>query len=167
MLDHLAPIGLAAALGTALVVDLRLDRPGYGAELTVADLLRDGVRRSHLGPTRRGVAVLGAADVPADEVCELVGHLEQGWPGVVVRTGWPAPVFPMVEVHPVFPAGPWPAVPHPAVFQRVLPGHRPDVDGVLLPRLSRGCVAAMLAGRVHPRWRWIRAWRAVWERTWD
>lgn len=54
VLHHLAPIGLAAAAGTALVVDLDLDRPSYPGRLTLSDLLTDGPRRADLVPTRRG-----------------------------------------------------------------------------------------------------------------
>ena len=63
VLDHIAPIGLAASAGTALVVDLRPDRPGYGARMTVADLVADGVRRVDLSPDRVGVAVLGSSGI--------------------------------------------------------------------------------------------------------
>lgn len=166
LLDHLAPIGLAASAGTALVVDTRLDRPGYGAELTIGDLVRDGLRRVDLAPTRPGVAVLGAADVPDDEVYRLVCDLAEGWPAVVLRTVATTAPFPSVVVRPLH--GIWPVSDGPAVYQRLgrLGPATKDVDGLVLPPLRRGQVSAMLAGRIERRWRWVRAWSEVWECPW-
>lgn len=163
LLHHLSGIGLAACRGTALLVDLDRDAPAYPGRVTIADLLRDGVRRPHLAPDRKGVAVLGHGGVDIDEALELIGVLAEGWPAVVIRAGSTPLPFPLVPVTPVFPAG-WERLDG-AVHQPVLPFR--SRDGIELPPLRRTQVRAMLAGRVRPRWRWVRAWSVVWELPWD
>jgi hypothetical protein len=56
VLSTVAPIGLAAAVGTALVVDLTHTRSIGGR--TLADLVSDGPRLAELSPGRPGIAFL-------------------------------------------------------------------------------------------------------------
>ena len=57
VLGAVAPLGLAAAAGTALVVDLDPGGPRYPGPATLADLVADGPRRGDLSPSRRGVSI--------------------------------------------------------------------------------------------------------------
>lgn len=166
LLHHLAPIGVAASRETALLVDLDEKAPGYPGRLTVADLVREGVRRSDLGPARKGVAVLGRGSAELDQVMELVDALVAGWPAVVIRAGSAEIPHPVIPVTPVFPAT-WDFVDEAAVTQPVAPWAKGVGDpSIRLPVLRRGQVAAMLGGRVSPRWRWVKAWRPVWDHPW-
>jgi hypothetical protein len=167
LLHHIAAIGLAACRGTALLVDLDAAAPSYPGRLTVADLVRDGVRRSDLAPAKRGVAVLGRGGADIDRAVELVDALAEGWPAVAVRVGDDPVPFPVVPVSPVFPAH-WERHLEGTVAQSVIRGRRRDGgEAVVLPPLSRSQVRAMLAGNVRPRWRWVRAWSPVWDMSWD
>jgi hypothetical protein len=164
LLHHLAGIGLAACRGTALLVDLDPTAPAYPGRLTIADLVRDGLRRSDLAPAKEGVAVLGNGGADAEAAVELVAALSEGWPAVVVRAGTSPLPIPVVPVSPVFPAE-WEQPTSPMVRQQILPSRR-RADQLMLPPLRRSQVRAMLAGRVRPSWRWVAAWTPVWETTW-
>jgi len=166
LLHHLAPIGLAAARQTALLVDLDPSSPAYPGRLTVADLVAEGVRRTDLGPVRKGVAVLGHGGIDLAQGLELVKTLSAGWPAVVIRSGSEPIPYPVIPVAPEFPAV-WRQEQNIGVFQPVSRWSRPDGAAVRLPSLRRGQVAAMLDGRVRSGWRWVRAWRPVWEMAWD
>lgn len=166
VLHHITPLGLAAALPTALVVDLDPDAPSYPAR-SLADLLDDGVRGSDLRPSRRGVAVVANGDVDPADAEGLVTTLAEGWPALVVRiapgarSAWPA-----LEVKPMLPGPLAPRVSGPAAYQRLHPGTPLPGPGLGLPPLSRAVAHSLLMGRVEPRWRWVRAWRRAWELPW-
>lgn len=164
LLHHLAPIGLAASVPTALVLDLDGSLPAYPGTVTAADLLRDGLRRMHLGPQRRGVSVLPHGGAGHGELLGLVEALAPGWPAVVVRVGVDPVPFPVVPVSVLVP-GTRP-VHGPAVYQALLRPVRAAVDGVVLPPLRRAQVSALLAGHLRARWRWVQSWAPVWERRW-
>lgn len=164
LLHHLSGIGLAACRGTALLVDLDPRAPAYPGRLTIADLVRDGLRRSDLAPGKEGVAVLGNGGADPEAALELVAALSDGWPAVVVRAGVDPLPIPVVPVAPVFPAQ-WDESPWPVVRQQLLPSRRRP-DRLVLPPLRRSQVRAMLDGRVRPSWRWVAAWAPVWETTW-
>ena len=71
LLGALAPLGLALAAGTALVVDLDPLGPHYPGTTSLADLVAEGPRQADLKPAHRGVAVLrngGVAPAAAAEV---------------------------------------------------------------------------------------------------
>ncbi len=166
LLHHIAPIGLAASRETALLVDLDAASPAYPGRLTISDLLNDGVRRSDLGPMGRGVAVLNHGGADHTESLHLIGALSSGWPAIVVRAGADSIPYPVVHAVPEFPAD-WGDGPEAHVLQPVTrwSGGRSEV--IRLPPLRRAQVTAMLAGRVRRRWKWVRAWSAVWELAWD
>lgn len=168
VLHHVAPVGLAAAAGTAVVVDLDPAAPGYPGNTTVASLLEDGPRRTHLVPVRRGVAVFSSGGVTYREAKDLLETLVEGWPAAVLRVG-PGETEVPVPVVPVIPLLPEPLTPRTesaAVYQAVRRGSRPPGPGLVLPPLGRGVLVSILAGRVEPRWRWIRAWTRVWGLPW-
>jgi hypothetical protein len=54
ILGAVAPLALAAAAGTALVVDLDPGGPRYPGAATLAGLVADGPRRSDLEPDAKG-----------------------------------------------------------------------------------------------------------------
>ena len=171
VLGALAPLGLAASAGTALVIDLDPLGPRYPGAPSLADLVREGPRRADLSPARRGVAVLRNGGVGPASAAEVVSALLAGWERVVLRLPpRPAPVGPGTPVVPVrllIPGGLFAPAGGPAVYQSTravlsLPG-----PGVRLPVPSPGTVAGLLKGRLPVLGdRWVRAWRPVWEAPW-
>lgn len=164
VLSAVAPIGLAAAAGTALIVDLvstvRVGR-------TLADLLADGPTLDELSPGRRGIAMLPGGKVDLEQGAELIGRLGEHWPALVIRTSGPGPQFPGVPVIPLFP-GRLSIVPIPpaGVWQPLSGGSEPPGPGPVLPRLRSGLVRKLLAGQLPHRSRWIESWRRIWEMPW-
>lgn len=172
VLGALAPLGLAIAGGTALVVDLDPLGPRYPGTRSLADLVSEGPRRADLSPTRRGVAVLRNGGVSAEAAAEVLSALAVGWEKVVLRLP-PRPVPeaagpPVVPVHLLLPGGLFPRHPGAAVYQSTramlpLPG-----PGRRLPVPSASTVAGLLRGRLPVTGdRWVRAWRPVWEAPWE
>lgn len=166
LLSAIAPLGLALAAGTALVVDLDPDGPPYPAARSLADLVAEGPRRAELMPDRSGLAVLPNGGVPASEAIDLVELLSRSWPRVVVRTGAEAVPFPVVPVRPLWPGFLTPAGSRAAVWQRVAEADDPPGPGPVLPPPGRRVVNALLHGRRPFRSRWVQAWRRVWELPW-
>lgn len=168
MLGALAPLGLGAAAGTALVVDLDPAGPHYPGDGSLAGLVEEGPRRADLSPARSGLAVLRNGGVEPSEAGQVLTALMEGWPAVVLRLpGAPsAEREPDLVVHPLIPGGLFPAIaPVPAIYQDL--GFRIPAPGPRLPVLSRGTAAALLAGTIPARSRWVRAWRAIWEGKWE
>jgi hypothetical protein len=169
VLGAVAPLALAAAAGTALVVDLDPAGPLYPGDGSLADLVAEGPTRRHLEPVRRGVAVLRNGGIESEAAAEVLHALVAGWPAVVFRL--PAhdrPAGPgVVPVRPLVPGGVIRTVEHPSVYQSAgwrVPQPGP---GLVLPRPPAAVVRSLLEG-VRPRPnRWIRAWRAVWEMPWQ
>lgn len=167
LLAAIAPLGLAAGAGTALVVDLDPDGPPYPGDRTLAELVADGPRRSELTPGRDGVAVVRNGGVASTAGMELVRALADGWPAVVVRVGAdPVPV-PVIPVRPLWPGWMAPDGDRPAVWQSVAGSGDPPGPGPILPPPGRSVVTALLGGRFPPRSRWVRAWKQVWELPWQ
>ena len=168
MLGALAPLGLGAAAGTALVVDLDPDGPHYPGEGSLADLVAEGPRRADLSPTRSGLAVLRNGGVDPAAAAPVLEALIEGWPAVVLRLpgSRPGGREPDIMVRPLVPGSLFPpASPGSAVYQDL--GFRIPAPGPRLPVLSRGTAAALLAGSIPRRSRWVRAWRSVWEGAWE
>lgn len=164
ILSTVAPIGLAAAAGTALIVDLV--STGRGAR-TLADLVVEGPILDELSPGRRGIALLPGGKVDLDQGVELIDRLGDHWPAVVVRTSGPGLQFPSVPVIPLFPGRlSIVQVPPAGVWQPVSGGSEPPGPGPVLPRLRSGLVRRMLAGQLPHRSRWIDSWRRIWEMPW-
>ncbi len=161
ILGRLAPIGMGAAAGTCLVVDLA-DRIGYrGAATTLGALRTSGFHRSHLQPGREGVAIVSRGDLAIDEALDVTSELVRRWPATVIRM--PAldvasPRRPIV-VRPFLPELEAES-PERVVWQRLSLGQQPP--GPSLPPISRGRAQQILRGAVSSRWRWVRSWAQIW-----
>jgi hypothetical protein len=171
LLGALAPLGLALAAGTALVVDLDPLGPHYPGSASLAGLVAEGPRRADLSPARRGVAVLRNGGVSPAAAAEVVAALAAGWDRVVLRLPpRPAPLPGGIAVVPVrllVPGGLFPHDGTPAVYQATRAAQRLPGPGLRLPRPGPGTVAALLEGRRPAAGdRWVRAWRPVWEAPW-
>ncbi len=168
LLSAVAPLGLAAAAGTALVVDLDPNGPAYPGAGSLADLLDRGPRKADLAPGRRGVAVLRNGGVESEAATDVLSALVAGWPNVVLRS--PAVTAPVpVPVVPVWPLLPGALAARPAgaaVYQRTGFAGRPAGPGPVLPKPSASVVGALLHGMVPASSRWIRSWREVWSLPW-
>jgi hypothetical protein len=165
VLGAVAPLGLAAAAGTALVVDLDPGGPNYPGAATLADLVADGPRRGDLSPSRRGVAVLANGGIDPEEAAWLLDALVEGWPSVVLRL--PAGHDGSVGAIPVIPLVPgdlFAEYGSRAVYQQSGWRVEAPASSVVLPRPRRSTIGMLLSGAAPPRWdRWISAWRPLWE----
>lgn len=168
VLGTVAPLALAAAAGTALVVDVDSDGPGYPGTGSLAQLVDSGPRLADLRPARSGVAVLRNGGVALEDAAEVIAALVAGWPNVVFRTPRQRslPDVPTVPVMPLLPGRMTRRHERAAVYQQV--GWHEQAPGpiVTLPTPSRGTVSALLEGRMPSRSRWVQAWRQVWELPW-
>lgn len=168
VLGIVAPLALAASIGTALVVDLDHDGPRYPGSGSLADLVEQGPRLDDLRPTRTGVAVLRNGGINAADAGEVISALVIGWPNVVLRlsrmaTGLSMPLVPVV---PLLPGGMTPRSERPAVYQQLGWHEKAPGPALTMPTPARSAVAALLEGRVPARSRWIRAWREAWSTPW-
>lgn len=162
VLSAIAPLGLGAAAGTALVVDADPDGPRFPGAGSLAALVASGPRRADLGPTQAGLAVLRNGGVGLDEAAEVLAALAAGWPRLVVRhAGSGPPAGPSVAVVADLPGTLARRVSGPTVIQRCARGSSLDGD-VHLPRPSSRLVRSLLEGRLPGPSRWIRAWKPVW-----
>ena len=171
LLGALAPLGLALAAGTALVVDLDPLGPSYPGSSSLASLVAEGPRKADLRPSRRGVAVLRNGGVSPAAAAEVVAALVAGWERVVLRLPpRPAPApgaVPVVPVRLLLPGGLFPHDASPAVDQATRAPMRLPGPGLRLPRPGPGTVDALLGGRRPAAGdRWVRSWRPVWEAPW-
>ncbi|MFZ0013233.1 MAG: hypothetical protein WAL25_03865 [Acidimicrobiia bacterium] len=166
VLSLVAPIGLAASVGTGLVVDLGPARPEPGAR-TLRDLNSEGPSLAEMSPGRTGVAFLAGGGISAVDAAEIIERLAGRWPVVSVRvvdsSDWPFPVVPVVPLYP----GRLLASHEPrGVWQPVGNGATPPGPGPVLPRLRPAITRRLLAGQLPRRSRWVGAWRQVWEMPW-
>ncbi len=167
LLSYLAPLGLAAAAGTALVVDLDPSGPVPQGSGSLAELISSGPRREDLRPAARGVVLLPNGGVDREASAPVVAALLEGWPAVVfsspVDDAAYAPIVPVIPLYP----GPFsPSFSRFAVFQRTGFEVERPARGIVLPRPSNATVGRMLRGEMPGRSRWVSAWRAVWEHPW-
>jgi len=168
VLGIVAPLALAAAANTALVVDLDRNGPRYPGSGSLAELVKDGPRRADLRPSRRGVAVLRNGDIAAADAAEVIAALIAGWPNVVLRLPSAATEVsvPFVPVVPLLPGGMTKRCHRPAAYQQIgWHEHAPGPE-LVIPTPSRNTVRAFLEGRMPTASRWVRAWRQVWETSW-
>ena len=165
VLSVLGPLGLAASLGTALVVDLSSDlQIGHGR--TLADIDSEGPRLEELSPGRSGVAVIASGALDVIRAAELIADLGTRWPALVVRvngTPWDGPTVPLVPLYPGWLESTGEGA---SVWQPTGPSSKPRGPGPVLPRLKQGLARGMLAGQLPARSRWIRAWSSVWDMPW-
>jgi hypothetical protein len=160
VLHRIGPFGLAAAAGTALVVDIDPNAAAMPGP-SLADLLRDGATAEHLHSGRLGVAVVANGGVEESAAEELLPALMAGWPAVVLRV---PPGSLSIPVLPLDPPEIRPARAFRAVWQASNHGSR--APGIVLPPLGRAALRSLCRGVVEPRSRWVRAWAPVWETTW-
>jgi len=169
VLSALAPLGLAASVPTALMIDLDPDGPRYPGDPSLAQLVAHGPTAADLHPARSGLAVLRNGGISLDEADQVVDALAEGWPNVVLRLSEHSsarPYVPIVPVVPLFPgllSIPWE---QPAVFQHTGFPVPPPAPGPVLPRPSRRTIGGLLEGRVDQHSRWIKSWGQVWELPW-
>ncbi len=168
VLGTVAPLALAAAAGTALVIDLDPAGPRYRGDATLAGLVADGPTRGDLSPSRRGVAVLPNGGVAPDEAEEILHALVAGWPAVVMRLPSRHPGGDgAIPILPLVPGATVRRPPGPAVYQRSAWRVEVPVGAVVLPRPGAATIGALLAGKMPGRRdRWIRSWGRVWEQPW-
>lgn len=165
LLSVVAPLGLAAAAGTALVID-HTGGLAVSTGRTLADLVEDGPRLDELGPGRSGVAVLASGPVDIASSTPLIERMASRWPAIVVRVPDENGPHATVPVHPLYPGWLAPTGEAAAVWQPVSGGPRPPGPGPVLPRLRSGTVRRLLAGQLLTRSRWVRAWHRVWGMPW-
>ena len=169
LLSAVAPLGLAAAAGTALMVDLDPHGPDYPGGASLAELVAEAPRRADLVPGRAGTAVLRNGGVGVAEAREVVEALIVGWPHLVLRVSTPeaaAELAPLVPVRPLLPGILAPRVESPCVYQKTGFSASPPGPGPLLPRPRPRLLANLLNGTLEPRSRWVTAWRQVWRLPW-
>lgn len=149
-----APVSLAAAAGTALVID-RDPASGWPFPVgSLSDLAGSGPSADDLHPSTSGIALLGGPVADAPEVDELVAALGESWPAVVIRS--PRHAAAVVRVDPALP---WRSPPDIAVDVGF--GH---TSGAAIPSPPTRLLRRLLRGQIDPRWRWFRHWRPIWER---
>jgi hypothetical protein len=168
VLGTVAPLALAAAAGSALVVDLDPNGPRYPGIGSLADLVESGPRLSDLRPSSQGVAVLRNGGVAVEDAAEVLAALVAGWPTVVFRSSdgvsfEGTPTVPLVPLLPGAMTVRWGGA---AVYQQIGWHEKAPGPAVTLPTPSRATVASLLDGRMPPRSRWVTAWRQVWELPW-
>lgn len=153
ILHVLAPVCLAAAAGTAVVIDCD---PNSGWPFSVgslSDLVADGPTARDLHPTTTGVALLGGPIADGAELDPLLEALQSTWPAVIIRAE--ATTSSAVRVEPALP---WRPATDVTVGTGI--GHAP-AGGIPAPPIR--LVRRVMRGHIDPRWRWIRHWRPVWE----
>lgn len=164
VLGLVAPVLIAGAHPTALVVDLDPEGISYPGRRTLAHLIEDGPTLGELRPARSGVAVLPGGGASAEAARPVLAALLESWPQVVLRVRERVPGFPLAEVTPLLPgvedAG-RPRVWVKTGVGRMEPGAGPVVEGP-----GRAAAAAVLAGR-SPGGGRLRSWRRVWEWPWE
>lgn len=169
VLGLVAPLGLAVAAGDCLVIDLDPAGSLFAGGSSLARLVADGPRRADLMPARRGLAVLCNGGVGIEAAWDVVNGLVRGWPAVVLRLAahpFPSLGVPVVPIRPLLPGQLFPSDARPAVYQAAGWGNSLPGPGVVLPRPRPGSWAALLAGRLPRRDRWIRSWEKVWRMPW-
>jgi hypothetical protein len=166
VLSVVGSIGLAASVGTALVVDL-VDPAADGGRRTLRDLADEGPSLQEMSPGRRGVAMIRGGGVEPDLAVDVIRELSRRWPAIVVRVDGGESLFPTVVAVPLYPGRllPVPGASN-CVWQPVGLGAEPPAPGPVLPRLRPAVLRGLLSGRLPRRSRWIDSWRAIWEMPW-
>lgn len=165
VLSVVAPIGLGAAVGTALIIDA--DAPAANGRRTLRDVLAEGPMSSELSPGRPGLAHIATGHVDPDDLVDLIHQIAAHWPAVVVRAAGARLPLATVPVVPLYPGLLAPApTSTTSVWQRFEPGQTAPGPGPLLPCLRSGALRRLISGVLPRRSRWIAAWAQVWEIPW-
>ncbi len=167
LLSAIAPLGCAAAVGTALAIDLDPHGLPLPGRRTLRDLVEEGPTAMELTPARSGTASLPNGGVSATDAALVVGALLRSWPNVVLRlaseSDAPSDVL-GVAVRPLI-RGVAASETFPTLFQPIgLDEGVNGAQGARLPRLPAHTARALFAGRT-ARGAWIRAWGMVWARA--
>ncbi len=165
VMSVIAPVGLAASVGTALIID-HIGASEARSTRTLADTAAEGPRLDEISPGRPGVARIIAGPLDAAETLAAAESLATRWPAVVVRAAdsdWPGPLVP---IHVLYGPAPQTWKEGAAVWQSLATGHKPPGPGPVLPPLKPAAVRQILRGWMPRPGRWIRAWRPVWEMPW-
>ncbi len=163
LLGLVAPLAIASARSTALVVDLDRDGLTLPGERTLADLVADGPTLAELVPHRSGIACLPNGGVDPEAAQDVLAALEKGWPDLIVRTRGPIDRLPVANVVPMLAGVSAPTGPCVWVRTGLGPVDRHQGPEVRAP--GRAAFAAALAGRAL-RGRWLQSWSGVWEWPW-
>ncbi len=168
ILSGIGAVGLAAAAGTALSIDLDTARPlAWSPGRTLADVAAEGPTHSELLPQRSGIALLSGGGIGPDEAREAIDLLASRWPAVVLRVSQRIALrtVPILGLYPGWGA---PAHRGPAVWQRVPSGPTSAPGpGPVLPCLGTWSLRRLLLGSTPLGSRWASAWREVWSLPWD
>ncbi len=164
MLGVVAPLGAAAALDTALVIDLDPRGPHYGGSFSLADLVDRGPTLAQLEPQRHGPAVLRNGGVEPEDAEEIVSELVARWPNVVLRCPQATePSTRAIALLPLLPEPFTPTVDGEAVYQRTHLSAPKHVKDIVLPVPRTSTIKSLLGGVRPPRRdRWIKALGQVW-----
>ncbi len=166
VLRQIAPVGLAAARGTCLIVDADPAARPYSGAPRLEEMVDRGLRLSELVPERKGVAIVSARSMPFDDLLDHADALARFWPGIVIRTGTSRARIPNVPVVALLPPPLDERSDGPAIYQTCRRGAKVPTPGLGLPPLGRSRIRSLLAGIVEPRWGWVRAFRSAWELPW-
>ena len=165
ILSIVAPLGLAAHAGTALVVDLDESGTVLASEDDLASLVRRGPTEAQLTPRRSGVAVLANGGVGVSEASDVIAALAQRWPNLVLRCAPDAAASHFaVGIVPVLPEPFSVPVEGDVVYQRTSFGGEAKSGAAVLPVPRPSTVRALLSGRMPARRdRWIRSLGQIWK----
>ena len=161
VLHRIAPFGLAAAAGTALVVDLDAGAATYPGQ-TLRDLVDGSLTADHLRPRAGRVGVVANGGIDEEEASDVLAALVEAWPAVVLRVPPGSTDLPVLPLEPAEICGRRPSR---AVWQATTRGS--SAPGLVLPPLRRSVVRALCRGSVEMRSRWVRSWRPVWGTSWE
>lgn len=164
LLGMVAPIALASAHRTALVIDLDLHGLPLPGNRSLARMVDDGPSLSELVPSRSGLAVLTHGGVEGADARQVVDALVRSWPCVVVRSRVPLPGMPFAEIAPLLPGVA--TKPNPRIWVKTGIGKVDPGPGPVVDCPGRRAVTAVLAGQL-PSGRWLRSWALVWRWPWQ
>jgi len=164
-LGIVGPLGAAAAVDTALVVDLDPNGPPYLGPFSLADLVEHGPTLAQLQPSRKGAAVLRNGGIEPVDAEEIVSELVSRWPNVVLRCSPSSNAGQTATA--LLPLLPEPFTPTShgrVVYQKMTIPVAPPPNHTVLPVPRVGTIRALLGGvRPSPRDRWVRAFRPLWQ----
>ncbi len=164
MLGVVAPLGAAAAVDTALVIDLDPDGPHYGGPFSLADLVDRGPKLDQLEPQQRGPAVLRNGGVQPADAEEIVSELVTRWPNIVLRCPQATEASEnTIALLPLLPAPFTPTLDGHVVYQRTHLSALPPGREVVLPVPRTSTIRSLLGGVRPSRGdRWVKALGQIW-----